>query len=212
MRFKHFIEEMAQPTEELRNKIFYHGTDSGVAAKSIWKNGLNIQKVKIKNKYSKNDPLLPIENRVYITPDRIYAIGFALGLNGTKNKSSDKYGYVFEFKGTELGDIQPDEDSIGESIAHYLKKSNYYNESLLIKKMSNLTLKIFPKEIIDKLKTFDLNIMALVGKEIVKHLSDNEKLEIISIGANIANEGIMLPNKMYRVNKEDNVIKLIKER
>lgn len=212
---------MAQPTEELRGGVFYHGTDTTEAAKSIWKNGLDPQKTEIKYEKNKGNTFKPVTNKVYITKDAgyaaIYAIGGDLASSGYQVKpTEDRYGYLLEFDGSQLNDVQPDEDSVGEFISiglnsqsqYYIEKFKHIIDSPLVKRLVTYTINNYSPSTVRRVKDGEALWETKLGKLIVKILSDSEKLELIKLGAHIAHEGKLVPNKMYRIDKKQ--IKLIK--
>ena len=81
---------------------------------------------------------------------------------------SGEHGYVFVIPGTELKDIQPDEDNIGEMIAD--DKVDWL--SALAKK--HLTSRQY-----DKVMEGEYNYWAQAGKKLLKKMTDIQKLELI---------------------------------
>jgi hypothetical protein len=114
--------EEAAPSNAMRDKMFYHGTSKTEAAKAILKNGL------VPPEITRKGQLVPVKGRVYITDQLRYAIIYALGgdyLGHDPRPSmteTDPYGYVFEVDGSELRDVQPDEDSVGEFMSDVYRK------------------------------------------------------------------------------------------
>lgn len=181
------LHEMALPSRDHINKIYYHGTQSEDNIKNIIKNGLNPRDIKIKSKSTYN--LTPVAGKVYITPNISYAQIYALGgdLAGTSYKSKTSFGYVFSILGKELKDIQPDEDSIGEMIYKYILEKNKNNEFL--SRMSKLARTKLTANQFEKLKDGDYITFAQTGKKLLNLISDEDKLKFIDLGAHVAHTG-----------------------
>lgn len=198
------LSEMAVPSDAMRETTFYHGTKSKEAAVSIWKNGLDSNFTNIK--YGDKNPVMrPVVGRVYVTPHLDYACIYALNgvLMGTDLVKQS--GWVLEFDGKQLGDVQPDEDSVGEFINYYLNK-HYYSEkypevcnSPLVARITNMASSLFKESTMRKVKDGYSLWITKVGKSILKHLTDSEKLQLIKLGAHVANHGIMIPNKLWEI-------------
>jgi hypothetical protein len=119
------LDEMAQPTETMRQQRYYHGVGSTTAAESIIQEGLKGQETQRKSLAA------PIKGRVYMSASLRYAIIYALGGNydhamlESEQKMADgmidPFGYVFVIEGKDLVDVQPDEDSVGEFLSHNSK-------------------------------------------------------------------------------------------
>lgn len=186
------INEMAMPRSEDLAKTYYHGTSNESNALKIIKEG--IKPPEITNRKS----MTPVKGKIYITTDLSYAQIYALGGNMAGEDWNKKgYGYIFSFSGKKLKDIQPDEDNIGEII--YNNKNNK-NEKLnwLINLFNNNTTQNQKRKVLDG----DYASWAAVGKKLVKLMTDNQKLQLIDLGAHIAHEGNIFPDKAYKINLE----------
>jgi len=207
-----FYLEMAKPRKEDLAKKYYHGTSNKKAADGILKEGVKVPKIaKLDPKYS----MVPRKGKVYITPEIKYAIIYAI--NGdiagsdyyTKKELNEdtRYGYVFEIDGKDLKDIEPDEDSIGEMIAN--KNPKWLYELFM-------DLDIFeeelPDDIVQDMEDYNMSFHDLVmdgnyaawaeaGKIVVNELSDEEKLELISLGAHIAHTGNIKISGAWKIDK-----------
>ena len=106
---------------ENNSNVYYHGTDSEQAAINIMQNGIQPRNV-VEPDYRGRSWMAPPKGRVYITPSLAYAAIYALGANAFGSSfpnvlKNGEYGYIFEVSGAQLaGDVQPDEDSIGETL------------------------------------------------------------------------------------------------
>lgn len=108
------MNEMVEPSSEHRQKTYYHGTGNLDNAINIFKNGFKAREI------TSRKLAAPVKGKVYMTSDLrtavIYAMeGVMMGSKESRNLDKNRrYGVVFEISGSELGDIQPDEDSVGE--------------------------------------------------------------------------------------------------
>lgn len=228
MKIIEIIAEMAAPQYIHRRRKYYHGTSTESAARGIIEKGIKPQV------YTSKRQLTPVSGRAYVTGELGYALMYALGGDFAghdvsrylKDSSKDRYGYVFVVKGTELGDIQPDEDSIGEVIAHVLQWNSTPKENRDLKQIgkywSASDIKLFKNILKDsnafsqltqlanydvtdnqkkKLLDGEYGYYAQVGKKLVKKMSDELKLKLIKFGMHVANEGIMKPSEVWRVDK-----------
>jgi len=113
------LTEMAAPTDDVKNMVFWHGTKNKQSADAILANGIKVSDVVSKRS------MVPVLGANYITPHLDYAAIYAVGSNtlGTAHSEGDiskpgygEHGYLFKIHGHQLKDVQPDEDSIGEML------------------------------------------------------------------------------------------------
>lgn len=201
--FKQFIAEMAAPRDSDRAKVYYHGTSSEKAGESILKNGIepgNIvmpEKHKLTKTNQKKPNLTPVAGKVYITPDLRYAQIYAIGGDYAGHDMGEKgTGYLFVIDGSELLDIDPDEDSIGEMIAHAYRGDKYKTELqwLVRLAMSKLTTGQWRK-----LVDGEYTMWAHTGKKLLPLMSDTQKLQLIELGAHVAHTGKLIPKAAYKI-------------
>lgn len=190
--FRSFI-EMAAPRSVDFQKTYYHGTDSEEAAKAILQNGIQPPDLSIR----KNSMLRPIQGKVYLTPNIQYAIIYGLGgdMAGSDYPerywhSKSQYGYVFQISGSELKDIYPDEDSIGE----FVGKGN-------IPWLTDLAARNVAPSRLQKAKFGEYAYWAAIGKQLMPKLTDWMKLDLIDKGAHIAHHGAIVPVHAWRIDK-----------
>lgn len=195
MRFKNYIEEMAMPRSLDTKKTYYHGTSSEKAAKGILNKGISPPDLTSRHGLTK-----PIEGKVYITTDLRYALVYALEgdiIGSDYNFSKwdiEPIGYIFIIEGKQLKDIQPDEDSVGEMV---YKKQPEWLYKLAVMNLADSTMR--------KVMDGEYAYWAKAGKVLVKKMSDNQKLELIDMGAHIAHTGALKPKELWVFNKaEDN--------
>lgn len=198
---------MASPREVDIAKTYYHGTPNVKAAKSIRAFGIKPPSAKeLLKKYREEDnAFMPVPGRVYITPHLRYAIIYALdgdvlGYDQSRyidNFGDELYGYLFVFDGKELGDIQPDEDSIGELLYKYYRGENKFDW------LAEIAEDTLTDDELQEVKWGDVGYLALAGKAIVNYLSDKQKYILMDAGAHVANEGKIKPSETWRIAKSD---------
>ncbi len=159
--------------------------------------------------------------RMYMTPSIQYALIYALG--GVKmetepwdgDKAPDKrYGAVFTIPGSELQDIQPDEDAVGEMLhdvlTNKLAHRDYHYELLKspndLKWLEYSAQRYLTPLQIQKVKRYDdIGHLIVAGKKLVGYLTDAQKLQLIDLGASIANQGGVHPSECWLVDKLDSM-------
>ena len=127
--FSRYMEMAAARAEDIK-KTYYHGTSTVEAAKSILQTGIHTPDLK-----DRHGKLRPVEGRAYVTPFLEYAMVYALGgpVVGENadwlKKEFGQYGYLFVVPGSEIKDLEPDEDSVGEIlhdiVSGYQTHKNY---------------------------------------------------------------------------------------
>jgi hypothetical protein len=186
--------------------------------------------------------LAPVAGRVYLTPHIKYAIIYALGgdFSGAMIEAkdySDPYGYVFVVKGSDLVDVQPDEDSVGEWLAdnaapiqkpalHYQTKQPLINDDGT-PMMRTVGYKCgFPMGSTDAMIWHNIRVcftdtqfekamdgwvshQASGGKRALKKMADWMKIALINRGAHVAHGGTIDPSECWRILKTDT--KLLKK-
>lgn len=207
--FKEYLHEMAIPTEEHKKQVYYHGTSTLSAGKSIIEHGITPPDLS-----DRKGKLKPIDGKVYLTKNLRYAIIYCLGhadigndAEYDKNLDGDeRYGWIFKIDGNSLIDIQPDEDSIGEILYDLLNNKNTHNYNL-----NNLEWLKYSAESrltpiqLRKVKNYDdYADFAVAGKKLVKFMTDNNKLQLINQGAHIAHTGKIIPTEAWLFDKRDN--------
>lgn len=190
---------MAIPSRDVKTKVYYHGTydkkgtNSIKLAKSIANDGIIPPKPP-----KKEDILTPLHGMSYVTPHLGYALTYALGgldiAGHPYCKVDHSHGYVFVTKGDKLHDIQPDEDSVGE-IFHKHQKSGIGPEFV-----TQLAKQYSDDYTIKRAKEGDYDHWAKLGKQIIPHMTDEQKLDLIhNYGAHVANKGPIIPDRVYRI-------------
>jgi len=201
---EHYLEEMALPQDFHRSKTYYHGTSKAISAKGIFEKG--IQPPDLTNRKGK---LKPVEGKVYITHSLemgiIYALGASmLGYDMTSflKNDEDRYGYLFVIDGNQLKDIQPDEDNVGEFIYKCYKNPGYKLTNNLLWLDYLAITKLTPNQL-QRVKHGEYNDWAMAGKKLMKFMTDDQKIQLIDLGANIAHHGAIIPKEVWKFDKKD---------
>lgn len=217
------ISEMAAPTDAMRGRVFYHGTSDTKSAKSILQGGLKGAETQGKGQ------LAPVAGKVYMTGNLSYAIMYALGGNFThammeRKDFSDPYGYLFVIKGSDLIDVQPDEDSVGEYLhqhakviggsSRYAHDTNYdfdpsTGDQMDARIWHNLRHSVTDHQF-KKIMRGEYAYYASGGKRALSKMPDWMKIELINRGAHIAHGGSIKPSECWKIKKTD-VSKLKKD-
>ena len=199
-----YIRKVLTEVIDTPTKVYYHGTPSKEAAESILRSGIQPPDLS-----SRQGVLTPVQGKVYITPDisyaQIYAIGGDLAGNDASRmvKTYGQFGYMFVIDGNKLGDIQPDEDSVGEMIhdeevswlsdmaRYYLDEEPYDDEGQDLGYYS----------LYDAVMGGEYDAWATAGKFLLDEMSDSQKQKLIDAGAHIANTGVLIPSRAYRIDR-----------
>ena len=211
MKLSDFIKEAA-PRAADRNKIYYHGTSTEKAAKQILKEGLDPAATVVKYGTRKS-ALRPEDASVYITPDLSYAMIYGIGgqlfgtsYNFTRDiESMGEYGFVFEIPGSELVEIGPDEDSVGEMIykfAHGKIPESDVNYSSMRTFVGWAKTKLTDGQWAKCIEG-DYAGWASSGKKLNKLMTDSQKMLLIDSGAHISHKGLLMPSKCWRFSRKD---------
>lgn len=196
LRYKNSVyRSAAAPREIDYQKTYYHGTSKEEAAQSILSDG----GIKPPEVGLKKNMLTPVKGKAYLTSDISYAIVYGFGgLWSTfdevpKEKLEEgEHGYVFIIPGTELKDIQPDEDAVGEMVAD--EKISW---------LSDMAEMYLTERQYDKVMQGEYNYWAQAGKKLLKKMTDKQKLSLLDHGAHVAHEGMVEFSECWRFRKED---------
>lgn len=182
---------------DIRSMRFYHATDSEEEAQSIMRDGF------VKPGKGGRGKMDPVAGRAYFTSDPEYAAIYALGGDMAGHDVTQfpgfmergQHGYIFEFRGGDFGgDIQPDEDSIGEALYH--KQYDW---------LDDLARKHVPAAQRRRIMDGEYADWASAGKKLVRHMSDEQKFQMIRDGAHVAHSGAVRPRKVWSLDKADSI-------
>lgn len=202
------VNEMAIPTDAIKNKMYFHGTSNEAAAKSIIETG----KLKGRAEDSRKS-LAPVKDKVYMTPHIHYAQIYAIGGDMAGSESGEHHfpktattghGYVFQVKGTALKDVQPDEDDAGE-----MALCRYTHVEGLHPHVKELARKLATPKQLRQSADGEYAAHSAVGKKMVKVMPDWMKLHLIDKGAHIAHHGEIEIHRAWKIHKSK--IKLLKK-
>ncbi len=125
---------MADAPEAFGARAFYHGTPSEETANKI------LESQELRPGEAEDDPkgydadasMLPMAGRVYLSPDLPLVLSHVLGAHPSCPpdvlcKRGGRYGYLFVVPGASLGDVLPDEDTVGELLCS--KELPWLNEA-----------------------------------------------------------------------------------
>ncbi len=211
------LREFAAPRGIDRRKRYYHGTSTRKAGKEIIKYGIQPPDLTDRKGFLK-----PVEGRVYITPKLKEAVIYTLGANMIGQDMSgmmsfrgktDVFGYLFVIEGTQLADIQPDEDDVGRLLSDAFGLGTFmvqqrwgldYSKPIKDKSLwwlADLAKRNVAISRLNKLLGGEYAYWASVGKQLLRKMTDEQKLALIDKGANVANEGPIKPLEAWRFDK-----------
>lgn len=197
MNYLSVLLRKAAPPDSLSQPVYFHGSMDSFAAPSILELGLKGNPTQGKGK------LAPVKDMVYLTPDFEYAMIYALGgvLMGHKTQEEYsnelKYGYIYTIPKKNLKDVNPDEDSIGKLVYDSLRTGN--SDFLWLVRLAE---KFSTPKQIQGLKEGIYAEFAMVGKKLVKKLTDAQKIQILTTGAHIAHNGSVLVSGAYILRRD----------
>ena len=211
---RELLSEMPAPRQSDLEKVYYHGTPKEENAKSIMANGIKVPDLSTRSGYLK-----PVEGKVYITPKISYASIYAIGGSMAGHKVSEwmlkdygQYGYLFVIDGQQLKDIQPDEDSIGEMI--YNGEADWLDDlardELQYENYDDEGQDLGYNGLYDAVMGGEYDAWAAAGKIVLGSMTDEEKLELIDLGAHIAHTGNLMPKEVWRFDR-NRTIELAKD-
>lgn len=200
--FKEFLHEMAAPSESHKNMTFYHGTNHEEHAQEIIKS----KTLKGQDKQGRSQ-LSPIKGKVYMTPKihyaQIYSIGGDMaGHDHWPSNAKGDHGYLFQINGKHLKDIQPDEDNVGEmTVRPSWGDKTAHDNNGVHHHLKELAKRLATPNQYKKAADGEYAYQSVIGKKMLKHMSDNDKLHMIDKGAHVAAEGPVQISRAWRIHK-----------
>ena len=201
---RRIIFEMATPRSEDLNTVYYHGTPRKESAESIMANG-----IKAPNLSNREGYLRPVEGKIYLTRDLSYAQIYALGgdLAGQNVpdafKGYGQYGYIFVIDGTQLKDIQPDEDSVGELV--YNEEIEWLDdmaqEFLRFEEYDDFGQDLGYRNLYDAIMGGEYDAWAAGGKILLDEMSDDQKLYLLDFDVHVAHTGKLEPKETWKIDR-----------
>lgn len=187
--------------DEYQGKLYYHGTPKEESGLGILRQGIKPGQTKEVN------ALTPVKGKVYITPDLELAVTYILGgyLMGKEIpdqiQRNGRYGFLFVVRGDDLRDVQPDEDSVGEMVSK--GKVDWLNDMARESLINEFPIEKddLGRDLFDMVMDGEYSAWAEAGKILVDEMTDQQKLELISLGAHIAHEGVIKPFQAWKFDK-----------
>lgn len=231
--YKRFF-EMAKPNKDVKSSVYWHGTWKDEYGKSILQAGIKPPSVEFVNRRYREQPLLaPKPNMIYITSNietalRDYTFNRRrlLVINSEEKASILKfqkaynkkvwefikqdgvYGWLFQINGSQLHDVYPDEDLIGNILQSELSYGGHKYPWLV-----KLARSVFDADRLENIRYagygngMPRGQLASAGKELMGRLTDKQVYQLLKDEqpetANLAHEGLIEPIHAWRVNKKD---------
>lgn len=210
---------------------FFHGTHSDAAAAGILHDGLRPWSDVAPEKYMRRGIRYaePQVGRVYLSPYIDYALIYALGgcLAGIDQATTSRpvtgYGYVFAVYGRDLGDVQPDEDSVGEALraatqpephwwprskahAHHARQTFEFSADVRADPVASGWLRSAVARLITPKQRAGLvggehRMLITAGKRALKKMPLDIRLRLMTHGASLASAGPVMPRAAWRVDR-----------
>lgn len=116
MRYTDLFE--AAPSRVVASQIYWHGTNN-TSGQKVLRDGFIVGSMRPRGA-TYLAPLLP---GIYMTPDPTYALNFA------KWDNTQKFGWMFACQGSDMIDVEIDEDEVGTALKSALRKERFPNET-----------------------------------------------------------------------------------
>jgi len=187
---------------QMRAGRLFHSTASEKAGAAILQSGMIVAP----DLPHSRGKLTPVVGRAYASPSletaSIYSLGGVMmgheyDWQSRGDRAAGRYGYVFEVDTQRLGDVQPDEDSVGELAANAMQGKQAGLEWLAHMARTYGTDRQI-KNVIDGLYAD----YAQLGKKLVKKMTDAQKTVLMDeYGAHVANAGPLQIIRAWKVDK-----------
>lgn len=182
------LSEMAPPIGYLSSKDWYHGASPDRIA-SIMHDGY-LKPSDLVKKGSRSQ-MAPQFGKVYLTHDIVEGIGYAFFRAGA-HMSSDRQdkgskAYLVVVDGGALKDVEPDEDIIADLLPDY--DSNMENGRHKFQWLRDMATRYAPKAFQKYERMGDYAYGTALGKTLMKYLTDDQKIELITHGKKMAHGG-----------------------
>lgn len=199
------------PPASFRGRVFYHGTETEIAARAILESGKIIAGVREDGRRRKQPrrairsggALTPMPGRVYLASRPAAAMSFALGWDFEKStwypdahryveKSRSRYGWVFVIEGASLSDVLPDEDRVGELLAHHDAEFNWLVE---------LASKVMSHEQLRAVWGADYRDKVIAGKRLIAAMTSSQLRQVIDVCDTVSASSPVRFVEAWRVDK-----------
>lgn len=224
----------APATAAIRAKTYYHGVSHEVHAREILRTGRLEPGVSATGAVERDNIgraerqgwTTPVAGRVYVTARPAWAVIYATmhpefrrrrrGIVATEH---GRYGYIFAVDGRHFGDVQPDEDSVGQMLhvrwdADVWRARARVGQRVFDRVPSPLDVPEAPDWLFELAKQ---NLtqnqwyevveygrvawQARAGKKLLALMTDAQKLELVELGAHVAHAGALPISAAWRVDK-----------
>lgn len=213
-RYRPPVNELARPLFQHKDKPFYHATSDAKAGEAILRDLF----IEPSNPEGSRGYMVPRAGYAYISPSLKTAAIHALGgyVMGDDYESwgahtpfgkGSQYGYIFEVSGSEFGDVDPDEDFVGELLSLAWRDEGYSFAEWLIP----LAKKYLSEYMIDHAVSGELMYQAKSGKILLRHMDDRQKEELMAYAptehekyppvATLAHKGGLLVQRAWKLDK-----------
>jgi hypothetical protein len=210
------------PTEEMRARVWYHGTPSALLAEHIAVYGIKPNSLAGPGRV-KRGLMVPMKGRVYLTPNIGYAQIYALGCACAGHDVPQQFfrghgdtGYVMVVNGRDLEDLLPDEDDVGELAGQAialtegrtrvaftdLSKRLFTEDPEFAKQFARFAKNGLTSRQLEKILDGEYAYFAAGGKRLLRKLPDEWAIRLIKAGTNVAHRGGNLrPTQAWAINK-----------
>lgn len=189
----------------MTTQIYYHGTPEESRALLIIKEGIRPDLSKTKGLAR------PVGGRIYMGVNLKDAMPYLLGgaMAGheipAKWIENSRYGYLFLIRGSDLMDVQPDEDQVGQAIhdKELPWVDKYFNKLGEESCVEDEDPDDEPpyRNLLEQLNAGEYCAWIKAGHILLPYLSQQEKSDIIQKYGNIAHLGTVYPTEVWKFDK-----------
>lgn len=179
-------------TAAYKKHRLWHGTPSEASAKAILKSGYLQPRAVTGVRSSGRGWTEPVAGRVYVTPVRGEAIGYAL--------SKGPVGWLFEVDAGALDDVEPDEDAVGALTGSLLLLRDARPTPELAA-FSDLAERVLTKRELDRLVSGrgTGSLYAKIGKKIIPEIPPSLRTWMLSYKPAVAHAGPLPILRSWRI-------------
>lgn len=210
------------PTESVCARRYYHGTDREDLAKGIASSGIRPRSVTLVHEERKRAKLSPVSGKIYLAADvglaQIYALGGSMAGHPYPQsawRGNGRWGYLFVLNGSDMCDVEPDEDAVGQAVERYLDPRAEVSEYDHWPEMSRALIEepgrlrsigaVAERVMTDRqrrqVRDGFMADLAAVGKKVVRALPADLRVWLVEHGASVAHAGSLVPVEAWRIDK-----------
>lgn len=187
-----YLVETPAPSD-LQVKTWYHGTTLE-AGQSISKEGF------LRAPKPKRGLMDPMKDSVYITSDLKEALGYAFFRSGSHleypKEGATGFCALIVIDGQDLSEVNPDEDTIADLIPDYVKTESGEHKYPWLVSMAKA---YAPKEYEKYQRYGDYRYGIALGKKLVRHLTDGQRLKLIEASGKLAHLGQIPVEEVWKI-------------